>query len=336
MVRIGEYCSSIKSVNFGVPQGSILGPSLFLVYINDLCNLNLLNGSIVSFADDTTLLFHGKTWEEAAVTAEYGLRVVMRWLRSNLLTLNVNKTQYMCFSILNPSRTLPSFLEIRAHTCLPEDASCSCMVLDRTNVVKYLGVQVDCQLNWQHHIRVLAGRIRKLIVIFKKLRHAADYPLLRRIYYALCQSLLGYCVVAWGGTYKTSMLKVERAQRSVLKVMTFKSFREPTHKLFKDCEVLSVRQLYILNAVLAQHSKTIYDPQLKTIKRRHDIICRTQSFNTIFTNRFFCFLGPYIYNKLNSSLSLYPNSRAVAKKILQKWLINRTYQETEDLLVVVT
>ncbi|CAG9112155.1 unnamed protein product [Plutella xylostella] len=88
MVRIGDHSSTLKTVNFGVPQGSILGPSLFLVYINDLCNLNISKGSIISFADDTTLIFHGESWEDVARTAENGLKAVTEWLRSNLLTLN--------------------------------------------------------------------------------------------------------------------------------------------------------------------------------------------------------------------------------------------------------
>ena len=96
-VRVDSDCYSLEESNteYGVPQGSVLGPTLFLIYINDLTETILLNGKIVSYADDTALLFHGKSWEEVIKLAFKGLYKVTKWLDNNLLTLNTNKTNYI-------------------------------------------------------------------------------------------------------------------------------------------------------------------------------------------------------------------------------------------------
>ncbi|XP_052746931.1 uncharacterized protein LOC112051825 [Bicyclus anynana] len=88
MVKIDKYISNELNINYGVPQGSVLGPTLFLVYINELCNLKIRNGHIFSYADDTAIVFTDNSWEDVRYHAEKGLRNIARWLNSNLLTLN--------------------------------------------------------------------------------------------------------------------------------------------------------------------------------------------------------------------------------------------------------
>lgn len=146
-VSIDKWVSDDEMVSYGVPQGSILGPSLFLIFINELCLYIPPNGQIFTFADDTALVFEGDTWEEARCYAEQGLYNVISWLGKNLLTLNFGKTKFITFSILKHNS--PS-LKIQAHTCdcSTNTTICDCLHLEQVSVIKYLGVHLDSQLNW--------------------------------------------------------------------------------------------------------------------------------------------------------------------------------------------
>lgn len=123
-------------------------------------------------------------------------------------------------------------LHLTAHTCnISTTGTCHCTALKRTSSIKYLGVVIDDKLDFQLHIEALTNRTRKLIFIFRNLRHVADIKLIKTVYYALCQSVFTYCITSWGGAAKSHLLKLERAQRAILKVSLFLPFRHPSYDL---------------------------------------------------------------------------------------------------------
>lgn len=330
-VRIGDVISDDRPVSYGIPQGSILGPTLFLVYVNELCKLELPNGRIISFADDTALTFSAKSWEEVFSQAQHGFDIVNDWLCNNVLTLNSDKTKYITFTKRGYVANMPFC--IVAHKCLlPHDINCNCSKLESVRTIKYLGIYVDNNLNFNKHVDMLVPRIRKLIYIFKNLRNVADHRTIKVVYTALCQSILCYCITIWGGTHKTTILKLERAQRAVLKTSQNLHFLFPTSELYKLCKVHTVRQLYIMRVIAKVHSELPYEPSIITSKRRKDIVCRYRQ-HTTFSHRAFSFLGGFIYNKCNKMLNLYPLNKKICKLTVSEWLLTLDYVKTEDLLL---
>lgn len=192
--------------------------------------------------------------------------IVNNWLRQNVLSSNINKTYYLKFSIRSPPSTS---LNIFCHNCpSPLDNTCtSCPKIPITDNVKYLGITIDSQLRFSKNIELLTGRIRKFLFVFKKLRTFVDRPSLMIVYMALCQSLLAYCISSWGGASKTILLPLERAQRAVLKVGTFRPYYFCTAERYRQCKVLTIRQLFITQTLLKQHTLLSYKPEIREIRR---------------------------------------------------------------------
>lgn len=95
-VKLNSHICGDAMISYGVPQGSVLGPSLFLIYINDLCNMSVENASIFTYADDTAIVFSGESWDTVKASAEIGLERIGKWLKYNYLTLNTAKTNSIC------------------------------------------------------------------------------------------------------------------------------------------------------------------------------------------------------------------------------------------------
>lgn len=170
--------------------------------------LALPRGKAVMFADDTALLFSGRTWSEASECAQLGFSVVPKWLRSNLLTLNSEKTHYITFSLKGNPSTPPfaSHYTILAHSCPePHSTGCASLPLQKTHSMKYLGVVIDNVLGFREHIDTLCSRLRKLMYVFKTVRCVLDTKWLKSVYFALVQSVLTYCITIWGGAPKSSV-----------------------------------------------------------------------------------------------------------------------------------
>lgn len=334
MVRIDNSNSDSYSCNFGIPQGSTIGPTLFLIYINQLNLLLEDKADVIMFADDTVLLFHSETWEKVKDCAEKGLNEVTSWLEDNLLNVNVDKTKYICFTKTRISRP-PNDFKIKIHTypCNRGIANffndCSCPILNNTSHIKYLGVTLDEHLSWKQHITDITNRIRKLIPIFKNLRNILCVALVINTYKALAQCLLSYCITSWGGAAKTHLLVLERAQRVLLKVCLKLPYRYHTHNLYEIASVLSVRKLFIFLCIKKYH-QTVIPTQQVNGKRRQ--ICPLPLVRSTAANRHYNFLAPRLYNCMEKHYPIRKCNVYQVKKYALDWLKEYDYNQTEVII----
>lgn len=332
-VKIEDIISAEEPICYGIPQGSILGPTLFQIYINDLCQLPVLHCDIFTYADDTALLIYDSDWSKATDRVEASLRSIVHWLTNNMLTLNITKTKIIQFSSSNCTKP-PTTTDIIPHVCT-DPTQCKCVSLSLVPHIKYLGVHIDEKLDWRTHIDALCSRLRKLIYLFKDLRHSADKETSTMVYRSLCESIITYCIPVWGGTFKTAMLRAERAQRAVLKVMSFKKQIYPTRQLYSEAQVLTVRQLYILRTVLRRHTMLPLSSEA-TSRRTGFPVCKVTKCRTALASRHFCALSSKIYNRVNKSISIYKLTLYKAKQILRPWLQSLSYDDTEKLILSVS
>lgn len=330
-VKIGDFISNETDITYGVPQGSVLGPTLFLIYINDLTNLKLQRGHIGSYADDTAIVFDGESWESVFRSAESGLRRVAVWLRNNLLTLNASKTNYICFSKYDSSQPNVN-LKLKIHMCNQDDPSpCVCIELEKVKFTKYLGVLLDQRLSWHMQLENVNNRIRKLNWIFKIFRYITTKELLNQLYITLAQPVMSYCITVWGGAAKTKFLEVERGQRCLLKVMYSKPYRFPTKELYEISDQLTIRKLYVLNTTLRLHKTLDFNSTIET-RRRQNSVAPLSSYKSMFAKRQYKAQSAYIYNNINKLIHIHPLLLYKCKIELTKWLKQLSYDDTESLL----
>ena len=147
--EINGHKSSFKEVKMGVPQGSVAGPLLFLIFINDLCNATDL-GTIL-FADDTTFQSSGSDLHELYAKVNYNLKKAESWFCANGLTLHPKKTKYILFTNHKEYRLENIYLCNDSVERIGENCP--------TKYFKFLGLLVDDKLNWHHHINLLRGKL---------------------------------------------------------------------------------------------------------------------------------------------------------------------------------
>lgn len=174
--------------------------------------------------------------------------------------------------------------------------------------------------------------MRKLIGIMRELRKSAPLNILKNTYTSICESILIYCIGVWGCAAKTFLIEFERAQRAVLKTMLRKPFRFPTDQLYKDAQVLSVRQLYIRKACLSTHKSVLRSEEYPNILRKRVYKITVNSVRTHFARKFSHYAFPTIYNTVVKQCDIKTCSIKEAKLKLSKWLSELSYNDTELLI----
>lgn len=300
-VKINNKTSHATSTNFGIPQGTVIGPILFILYINDMFNLPL-KGQIISYADDTVIVLTDKTWDEINKNANMDLKIIKDWFDKNYLTMNTGKTFFMTY-IMN-KKMIPHNLNIRVHKKNCENLyNCDeCDVLISKEKLKYLGIVMDQEIKWKDQIEEIVKRIRKLFHIFITLRNVVDLNKMKMIYFALAQSVIQYGIVGWGGTFQVHLSPMEIAQKKLLKILYKKPRDYPTEKLFKELKILTTKQIYEKNSILQIYkSKNTFQVSLRP---RTKGSIEIKKFNTSTAQHHYIYHGTKLFNALPVDVKL--------------------------------
>ena len=221
--------SEKQTIECGVPQGSILGPLLFLVYINDLPDI-CQHTFPVLFADDTNLFFSGKNIDYLEQTINTELDRITLWLKANKLSLNIKKTQFMMFSGFKKNK--PSIkLNIEGEP------------ISETIKSKFLGVIIDNKLSWKDHIAYISGKIARGIGIILKARKYLLKESLISLYYSFIYPYMIYCNHVWGLACKTHLDYLIKLQKRVIRIIAGVHPRTHTEPLFRKLNLLKCEDI---------------------------------------------------------------------------------------------
>lgn len=220
-------------VKFGVPQGSVLGPLLFLIYINDIVNSSD-QGEFVMFADDTNIFVSCDTEKEAYECANKVLNNVQEYMLDNMLHINATKSCFMHFKPnichderLTSARTRGFSSKFTISLC-GQNLKC-------VKSVKFLGVIIDEDLSWDAHIDHLANTLNSSIVIIKRIRKFIPSVEYRKLYDALFASHLTYCISCWGGVANYKLSRLFSIQKRCIRLLFGKEFSFDHPEFYETC-----------------------------------------------------------------------------------------------------
>ena len=227
----------IKSITCGVPQGSVLGPLLFLLYINDLPNIsNKLKFFL--FADDTNIFYQSNDLITLQSVVNKELKKLSIWLNANRLSLNISKTNFVIFAAKNkPLTTVTLLLNKKA--------------IEQKDHVKYLGILLDSQLTFKAHITSVSKKIARATGMMNRIRNFVNEQTLRMLYYSLIYPFILYGIPIWGNADVTNLEPIHIIQKKAARIIKDKNnfigdsyVKEHSGPLFKDLELLTVFDVF--------------------------------------------------------------------------------------------
>nr|CAI5833862.1 unnamed protein product [Callosobruchus analis] len=299
-VKIGDKVSSKNIIKAGVPQGTVLGPILFLIYMNSITNIMNFEGKLICYADDTAVVVIGSDWEEVRKSLEACLVKLKQWLDANSLKLNVSKTKYMFFS---PTVANQPNMSIRLHTSSCKRSYCNCEILQKEATIKYLGINIDQRIRWIDHINYVNKRVRVLISKFYSLRDICSRKVLIMMYNALVVSVLKYCITIWGGAFTTTLQNLQRAQNTLIKIIFNKHKLFSTDLLYKETKFLRIKFIYVYQCLTKMYLRQKSFKKLSTVSRAAtNLNLSIDIFKKTLTQKTFFYHGPKFFNLLPADL----------------------------------
>ena len=230
-VKCNGTTSRFKLIKFGVPQGSILGPLLFLIYINDLPNTSSIL-HFVLFADDSNVFFSHKSYDELFRILNQELLLVSDWFKANKLSLNLAKTNYILFCSHRKSTPQQKGKVQIDTTDIPQVKS-----------VKFLGVYVDQHLTWNNHIEQIALKIAKNIGILTRISYLLPTNIMLTLYYTMIYPYIAYCNMIWASNYNSRLHRINVLQKRVVRLIAGSPYNSHTKQLFMQLGILKIAQI---------------------------------------------------------------------------------------------
>ena len=233
--RVNGVASDIEDIEVGVPQGSCLGPLLFLIYINDLPQA--VQGSTVSmYADDTSLCHQSNDITQLNKAINNDLRHLDTWLQGNKLSLNVAKTNSMLITTKQKRNILKD-------TNLDLDLNLRESELEVVQKTKYLGVQIDCSLDWKEQINAVSAKVSRAVGFLKHAKNFLPRETLKTLYTGIVEPHFRYCCSVWGCCGSTEINQLQKLQNRAARIVTNSSFNTPSRPLIEVLGWKTIEQL---------------------------------------------------------------------------------------------
>lgn len=312
-----NYHSDFKENKFGVPQGSVLGPLLFLVYINNLPNVT--EHRCILFADDIAVVVttdKKMTIDDHKIEINKTIISIINWLNHNNLYVNITKTTFINFN-----NSIGTF-----------NINYQGNIINNVYSAKFLGIEIDQKLDWKKQVEIVINKINRFTFVLYKLTKIESRSTALTAYFADVESVLRYGLILWGNS--TDMQKAFIAQKKCVRAICGTIPNEPCRPLFKILKILPLPCLYIfevakfvkLNMHVFTHAKDIYPRNTRNGNR---LVSTVTPNNSRFKKNCY-WMCIQIYNKIPESIKQMPFN--MFKTALYRWLLENMYYNIKDFL----
>lgn len=308
-VQIDDNMSDGKLSQYGVPQGSVLGPLFFIIYVNDFAAA--VDTKCIQYADDTTLIFKNDS------VISHCFNNLIRWFSDNMLKLNLQKTQLIKFSGHktndNPTITINN------------------NTFDFQPTIKFLGVTVDSYLSWKSHIDCLRKKLNSSIYMLRNLVKVVDSKTALTVYYSHIYAQLRYGIVMWGNSVNVDT--IFKLQKYCIRIIFELGPRDSCLEYFKNYNILTVPSIYILESSLLikkhpEHYTPVSEIHMYNTRNKQNMIrpCTNKGYieNNVYN------MSVKIYNSVPNEIKMLPYQKF--KNSLKKFLIQNAYYDVKNFI----
>ena len=320
-VEFKNVRSSLRQMSIGVPQGSILGPLLFILYINDFPQISTKFTSLL-YADDTALLFEAKSPHALQKLLDDEFPKVCNWFQINKLSLNTDKT---CFQIYNKSNQ-----EVDVNVKLRGDH------IREVETVKYLGVFIDRNMKWNNHVIHISSIISRNIGILNRSRYFLNTKHRYLLYNSLVLPYLNYCCLLWGNTTKTLLNKLFVLQKKAVRFIDNQPRLAHSTPIFAKYKIIKVSDIarqqiiVVMYNVINQNTPSSISSLFTLAQPNQRETRSVKHFTEIFTRKSYrtttiAWLGPRLWNTMISpsfpDVHSLPATKSIIKQVTRQLII---------------
>ena len=230
----GGCNSDLKTISTGVPQGSVLGPLLFILYINDLPS-HVVDARTICYADDTNLLVTGKDLNELSQTASNVLAQATTWFQNNKLSLNKNKTTIILFQTSQGTTQTPKNITLDTYN------------FELSTDTKFLGLTINQHIKWSSHLNDLARQLSKICYSMRHMSRSVGTNTLRTMYFGSFLARLRYGIIFWGATNTNAIFKF---QKYAVRILAGMRARDSCRGVFKSHGLMTLPCVYFHECVM--------------------------------------------------------------------------------------